>query len=398
MRSLSEAARMSHADAHSHFDTSSPTRYAASLRVAVVNITANFLLTTAQVIIGILGHSQALVADGLHTLSDTLADLLVIFALKHGRKGADEEHPYGHERIETAVTMILGIVLIGVAVGIGVRASMKLLTPGAIVVPSALTLWAALGTLVAKEAMYHYTINTAIRFGSNMLRASAWHHRSDALSSLIVAVGIGGSLIGFAYFDAIAAIVVAAMIIKVGVQLSWQSLRELVDTGLGTEDLDSIRQTILGVSGVKALHLLRTRRVGGQALADVHIIVDDHLSVSEGHQISEAVRARLINEIAPMTDVMVHIDTEEDVEGPSCAGLPLRDELQQRLNHYFRDIAEARHIEHVTLHYLNGHIDIELLLPLPTGANASAMRDLARRFADAVRDDTDIGTLNVQFH
>lgn len=389
---------MSQAEEHSHFDTSSPERYRASLRVAIVNITSNFLLSTGQVIIGLLGHSQALVADGMHTLSDMLADLLVIFALKHGRKGADAEHPYGHERIETAVTMILGIVLIGVAVGIGARAGMKLMATDALIIPSALTLWTAIGTLVAKEAMYHYTINTANRFGSNMLRASAWHHRSDALSSLIVAIGIGGSLIGFAYFDAIAAIVVAGMIIKVGINLSWQSLRELVDTGLGTEDLDSIRNAILSVSGVKALHLLRTRRVGGQALADVHIIVDDHLSVSEGHQISEAVRAKLIREIPPMTDVMVHIDTEEDVQGPSCDGLPLRDEVLKRLDDYFRDIPESRHIEHATLHYLNGHIDIELLLPLTAIADAAAAKRLAQRFADAVKIDNDISAVDVRFH
>ena len=389
---------MSGADEHSHFDNSSPERYRASLRVAVVNITANFLLTTAQVIIGILGHSQALVADGLHTLSDTLADLLVIFALKHGHKGADEEHPYGHERIETAVTMILGVVLIGVAIGIGARAGMKLMTVGAIVTPSALTLWTALGTLVAKEAMYRYTINIANRFGSNMLRASAWHHRSDALSSLVVAVGIGGSLIGFAWFDAIAAILVALMIIKVGIQLSWQSLRELVDTGLSTEDLESIRHAILSVSGVKALHMLRTRRVGGQALADVHIIVDDHVSVSEGHQISEAVRARLIKEITPMADVMVHIDTEEDVQGPSCEGLPLRDEVQQRLDGYFHDIPEARRIEQVTLHYLDGQIEIELLLPLAVAADPGAAQLLAQRFAEAVRADRQIRSVKVKYH
>ena len=389
---------MSGAGEHSHFDNSSPERYRASLRVAVVNITANFLLTTAQVIIGILGHSQALVADGLHTLSDTLADLLVIFALKHGRKGADEEHPYGHERIETAVTMILGVVLIGVAIGIGARAGMKLMTVGTIVTPSALTLWTALGTLVAKEAMYRYTINIANRFSSNMLRASAWHHRSDALSSLIVAVGIGGSLMGYAWFDAVAAIVVALMIIKVGIQLSWQSLRELVDTGLSPEDLESIRRAILSVSGVKALHMLRTRRVGGQALADVHIIVDDHVSVSEGHQISEAVRARLIKEITPMADVMVHIDTEEDIQGPSCEGLPLRDEVQRRLDGYFRDIPEARRIEQVTLHYLDGQIEIELLLPLAVATDPGAAQLLMQRFAEAARADRQIRSVKVKYH
>lgn len=389
---------MSQTGEHSHFDNSSPERYRASLRVALVNITANFLLTTAQVIIGTLGHSQALVADGLHTLSDTLADLLVIFVLRHGRKGADEEHPYGHERIETAVTMILGLALIGVAVGIAVRAGLKLTAADALVIPSMLTLWVALGTLAAKEAMYRYTINTANRFGSNMLRASAWHHRSDALSSLIVAVGIGGSLMGYAWFDAIAAIVVALMIIKVGIELSWRSLRELVDTGLSPEDLESIRRTILSVSGVKALHMLRTRRVGGQALADVHIIVDDHVSVSEGHQISEEVRVRLLKEITPMADVMVHIDTEEDIQGPSCEGLPLRDEVQRRLDGYFRDIPEARRIEQVTLHYLDGQIEIELLLPLAVAADPGAAQALAQRFVEAARADRQIRSVKVKYH
>jgi divalent metal cation (Fe/Co/Zn/Cd) transporter len=138
--------------------------------------------------------------------------------------------------------------------------------------------------------------------------------------------------------------------------------------------------------------------VGGQALADVHIIVDDHVSVSEGHQISEAVRAKLIQEVAPLTDVMVHIDTEEDVEGPSCDGLPLRDEVQKRLDDYFRAIPEARRIEHVTLHYLDGHIDIELLLPLSVAADASAAQALARRFSEAVQHDTQIRTVKVRYH
>jgi cation diffusion facilitator family transporter len=383
---------------HQVLDTSSPQRYTASLRVTLVNVTSNLLLTVAQVIVGFIGHSQALIADGLHTLSDMMADLLVLAALKHGRRGADEDHPYGHERIETAVTLLLGFILCAVGAGIAIRAAMKLLAAATFVTPSALTLWVAVFTLFAKEAMYRYTMRTANRFNSNMLRASAWHHRSDALSSLIVAAGIGGSLIGFVYLDAAAAIVVAIMIVKVGVELAWHSMRELVDTGLAPEDLDPIRKTILSVSGVEALHLLRTRRVGGQALADVHIIVDDHLSVSEGHQISEMVRAALIREIAPLADVMVHIDTEEDVNAPSGVGLPLRDELQKRLNNYFRDIPESRLVEHMTLHYLNGRIDIELLLPQDAISPSTTARQLAEQFAAAVQNDRDLGKVDVHFH
>ncbi|MCR4331626.1 MAG: cation diffusion facilitator family transporter, partial [Sulfuricaulis sp.] len=341
---------------------------------------------------------QALVADGLHTLSDLVTDFMVLFALKHGKKAADEEHPYGHARIETAVTMILGIMLVVVGAGIAISAGMRLSSAQTFVIPSAMTLWIAFITLGAKEGLYRYTMVVADRFDSNMLRANAWHHRSDALSSLIVAAGIGGSLLGFGYLDSVAALIVALMVVKVGGELAWQSLRELVDTGLAAEDLESIRRVILSISGVKALHLLRTRRVGEQALADVHIIVDGHLSVSEGHQISEMVRAALIKEIAPLADVMVHIDTEEDVNVPSGAGLPLRDELQKRLNNYFRDIPEARLIEHMTLHYLNGRIDIELRLPQEAVTHSTSARELAQRFALAVQEDRDIGKVDIYYH
>jgi cation diffusion facilitator family transporter len=389
---------MSAAHENGHFGTSSDARYEASRRVTLVSVVWNLILTVAQIIFGFVGHSQALVADGLHTLSDLVTDFMVLFALKHGKKAADEEHPYGHARIETAVTMILGIMLVVVGAGIAISAGIRLSSAQTFVVPSAMTLWIAIITLGAKEGLYRYTMVVADRFDSNMLRANAWHHRSDALSSLIVAAGIGGSLLGFGYLDSVAALIVALMVVKVGGELAWQSLRELVDTGLAAEDLESIRQVILSISGVKALHLLRTRRVGEQALADVHIIVDDRLSVSEGHQISEMVRATLIKEIASLADVMVHIDTEEDVNIPSCAGLPLRDELQKRLNNYFRDIPETRLIEHMTLHYLNGRINIELLLPQDAVIDSTTARQLAQRFATAVRDDRDIGNVDVYFH
>ena len=349
---------------HSTLDTNTPARYEASRRVTVVSVAWNLVLTLAQILIGIIGNSQALLADGMHTLSDLVTDFMVLFALKHGKKGADEEHPYGHARIETAVTLILGIILLAVGVGIAINAGIRLSTAQTFVIPSAITLWIAIFTLAAKEGLYRYTMITADRYDSNMLRANAWHHRSDALSSLIVAAGIGGSLLGFGYLDAVAAVVVALMVAKVGVDLAWQSLRELIDTGLSAADLEAIRRTILAVSGVEALHLLRTRRVGGQALVDVHIIVDDRLSVSEGHQISETVRGRLMHEVAGIADVMVHIDIEEDIQGPPCAHLPLRDEVLARLARHFRDLPEAHAIEHTTLHYRNGSSNSMSMRPL----------------------------------
>lgn len=372
-------------------------RYRASRRVTLVSVIANLHLALAQIVIGTLGHSQALVADGFHTLSDLVTDFMVLYALWHGRKAADEEHPYGHARIETAVTMILGAVLAVVGAGIALRAGWRLATHEAFVMPAAVTLWVAVGTLAAKEAMFRYTMRVADRYGSELLRANAWHHRSDALSSLIVVAGIGGTLLGFLYFDAVAAIIVALMVIKVGADLARGALQELIDTGLTREELEAIRRTILSVNGVKAVHGLRTRRFGGRALVDVHILVDDRLSVSEGHQISETVRAKLMHEIAPVADVMVHIDTEEDLEGPSGAGLPLRDEIERRLRHYFRDIPAARRIEHITLHYIGGRIDVDLRLPLEAVRDRKEAEQLTERFRHAARNDPHIGQINVVY-
>jgi len=386
---------MSGTTPHTMLDASDPGRYEAGRRVTLVSIGANLVLTLAQIVIGVIGNSQALVADGMHTLSDLITDFMVLFALKFGRKAADAEHPYGHGRIETAVTMLLGAILTAVAVGITLRAGMRLGAAEAFITPAVATLWVAVVTLFAKEALFHYTMRVAVRYDSNMLRANAWHHRSDAISSLIVVVGIGGSLFGFVYLDSVAAIVVAFMVAKVGVDLTWQALRELVDTALAQEDIEAIRRTILTTGGVKALHLLRTRRVGGRALVDVHIIVDERLSVTEGHQISETVRARLMNEITRVADAMVHIDTEEDISGPTCLDLPLRDEVLKRLERYFKDIPAARRIERVTLHYIERHIDLELLLPLAAVAEAGR---LVARLKAAVSKDEYIGTLDVHFH
>ena len=380
-------------------DSTSPERYRASRRVTWTSVALNLVLTVAQVAIGIVGHSQALVADGVHTLSDLITDGMVLFAIQHSVKAADEEHPYGHARIETAVTLVLGIILVAVAAGIAWRAGDRVLfDPSPFTIPSVITLWIALLTLAVKEWLYIYTIRTAARYGSALLRANAWHHRSDAISSLIVFVGIAGALYGYGYLDAVAAILVAVFIAKIGVQLGWQALRELIDTGLDSDDREAIRRVIHTVSGVKALHLLRTRRMGGQAYVDVHILVDSHLSVSEGHQISEVVRQRLIQQIAPVTDVMVHIDTEEDEAGDIASGLPLRAEIEKRLARYFADIPQASAIEQTLLHYRKGQVDVELRLPLSAVTTADSARALGKRFTTAARADKDIGKIDVYFH
>lgn len=379
-------------------DIADPTRQQASRRVTWVSVALNLVLTIVQVVVGVVGGSQALVADGVHTLSDLISDGIVLFALQHSAKDADEEHPYGHGRIETAVTLILGAMLVVVAFGIAWRGLDRWLFESApFATPSSLTFWVALVTLGAKEWLYRYTMRTALRFDSAMLRANAWHHRSDAISSLIVLAGIGGAIYGFGYLDAIAAIVVAALITKIGVDLGWQALRELIDTGLEAEQVQAIRDVIQRVDGVRALHLLRTRRVGDHAFVDVHILVDRDLSVSEGHHIGEVVRRRLIEEIGPVSDVMVHIDTEEDGAGNDDPALPLREEVADRLKRYFAEIPQAGEIEQILLHYTKGRVNVELRLPLSAVRTSEEAQSLAYRFAEAARHDHDIGTVQVYF-
>jgi cation diffusion facilitator family transporter len=367
-------------------------------RVTLIGSAIDLALGVAKIAFGITAHSQALIADGVHSLSDLATDVLVLYAAKHGSRAADEEHPYGHGRFETLATVGLGAALIATAIGICFDAARRLFKPELLLSPGIWALVIAALSIVLKEAIYHYTMRAARRYHSNMLRANAWHSRSDALSSVIVVVGVAGTMAGLSYLDSIAAIGVALMIAKIGWDLGWQGARELVDTGLDSERVQAIKRTIAGVHGVQALHMLRSRHMGSHALVDVHIQVDPTLSVSEGHQISETVRARLIDEIEEVGDVMVHIDPEDDETALAAQGLPLRDAVWARLQRYFDGIDAAKHIDRLTLHYLDGKVRVELLLPLEVLSDASAARELRKRFNLAVKQDPQIASVELQFH
>lgn len=371
-------------DHHYHFLSgrgSDIERYRAARQVTVVGAVVNLLLAGAKVFFGIIGHSQSLVADGVHSLSDLVSDGMVLVAAKHGSRDADETHPYGHGRIETVVTVALGALLLLVAGGIMVDAVRRLFSPERLFHPGMLALVVAAISVLAKEALYHYTQRVAKRLRSNLLRANAWHHRSDAISSVVVMIGVGGTMAGLPYLDAIAAVGVALMIAKVGWDLAWHSLRELVDTALDADRVEAIRGSILSVDGVYALHSLRTRRMGQDALADVHILVDPKLSVSEGHHVSETVRNRLINEIEEIQDVLVHIDPEDDEKSAPSIDLPSRHEVIARLKEHWQHLPVVDRIERITLHYLDGALSVEVILPLSATRDRAHAQELSRALA-----------------
>lgn len=404
---------MGHDHGHHHPDPSQPVddngtplltssqRYKDTVRVTLIGSVIDFLLGVGKIAVGFISQSQALIADGIHSLSDLVTDFAVLYAAKHSHQEADEEHPYGHGRIETVVTVGLGIALMGVAVGIMIDATNRLFNPDTLFQPGALALSIAIISVFAKEAIYQYTMVIARRYRSNMLKANAWHSRSDAISSIIVVVGIIGSMAGLTYLDSIAAIGVGIMIAKIGWDLAWSSIKELIDTGLEAERVKEIEENILAVDGVTTLHILRTRQIGADALVDVHIQVDPYISVSEAHYISETVRSKLIKKVEEVIDVMVHIDPEDDEDVPATIEkLPLRQEMMKKMEAAWKDVEEAKQIESVTMHYLEGKIQIELLLPLAILHNAQpdAEKAVEQRFKQALSEVKEIERVSVHYH
>ena len=386
---------MSSSHSHHHLDTHEK-RYAEARKVTLVGAFIDAVLGVGKMIVGAISSSTALFADGIHSLSDLATDFFVLFAAKHSSRGADEQHPYGHARIETVATVVLGISLILVALGIGWHAFERLFTKD-YQTPGPAALITALISVVAKEGIYHYTMHTAHRLKSKMLEANAWHSRSDAISSVIVVIGILGTMAGLDYLDAIAAIAVAYIIAKIGWQLSWHSMQELVDTGLDQQTVDKIREIIMSISGVVDLHYLRTRTMGADALVDVHIQVGQDLSVSEGHQISENVRWQLIQEMEDVTDVLVHIDPEDDVEiSEESHHLPLRNVVMAELEKQWHTIPQYKSIKRIMLHYLNDSIQVEVLLPLALCDSIESAKKLGTQFKQ-VSDIAHISEIQVYF-
>ncbi|MEO8331699.1 MAG: cation diffusion facilitator family transporter [Gallionella sp.] len=341
------------------FEPAHPERFAAAQKSTWVSIFINLLLTFLQVVGGFFAHSQALMADGLHSLSDLLSDVLVLYANRHGNRHADANHPYGHARVETAATLILGAFLAVLGVVLLVAAAMRLQQPHALMAVSPMALAIAVIALVAKEGMFRYMLAVAKRVRSQMLVANAWHARSDAASSLVVIVGVAGNLLGFTFLDLVAAAVVGVMIAHMGGKLAFEAMSELIDTGLDAEEVEAIRQTLLNTHGVLGLHELRTRKMADNALVDAHIIVDPKISVSEGHFIAEAARHAVLKG-HHVLDVMVHIDPEDDMQAKPNAHLPSRPELLAHLAERLGDLNLRDN--RVVFHYLDGKVDAEIYL------------------------------------
>lgn len=282
-------------------------RAAVASRTTWASVAVNLVLTTVQVVVGTLAGSQALVADGLHSLSDLVADFVVLLAARHSHKEADADHPWGHQRFETAASLVLGGLLLAVGVGMLWAAFRKLEAPAAVPQVHVAALWVAVGTLVAKELLFRYMLAAARRVKSSMLVANAWHARSDAASSLVVAVGIGGNLAGYPILDPIAAAIVGFMVARTGWGFAWDALHDLMDRAVDEQEVQAIRATLEGTPGVRGVHDVRTRKMGDLIVVDAHVEVDADITVEAGHDIAVQARDRVLQRHRVL-DLMTHID------------------------------------------------------------------------------------------
>ncbi len=282
-------------------------RIAAATRSTWVSVGVNLVLTLLQIAAGIFSKSQGLIADGIHSLSDLVADFVVLLAGHHSRKDADADHPYGHHRFETAASLVLGLLLLAVGLGMLWSAVHKLESPDSVPEVHVLALWVAGGALVSKELLFRYMLAVAKRVKSSMLVANAWHARSDAASSLVVGIGIIGNLAGYPILDPIAALIVGAMVTKMGWGFSWEALHDLMDRAVDEEEVAAIRQTLLDTPGVEGVHDVRTRKMGDMIVVDAHLEVDARLNVEAGHDITVEARNRVLQRHRVL-NLMTHLD------------------------------------------------------------------------------------------
>ena len=278
-------------------------RAAAASRSTWVSVVVNLVLSTVQIVVGVWAKSQSLIADGIHSLSDLVAAFVVLFANHHSQKDADEDHPYGHQRFETAASLVLGLLLLAVGVGMVWSAVVKLENPESVPQVHSVALWVAGGALVGKELLFRYMLAVAKKVKSSMLVANAWHARSDAASSLVVGVGIAG----YPILDPIAALIVGFMVGKMGWEFGWDAMHDLMDRAVDEQEVQAIRQTLLDTPGVAGVHDVRTRKMGDMVVVDAHLEVDAQITVEEGHDIAVEARQRVMQRHRVL-NLMTHVD------------------------------------------------------------------------------------------
>lgn len=335
----------------------------AASRVTIIGMILDAVLGIIKVIAGTLFHSQALLVDGIHSFTDVASDLVVLGVMRVSRQEPDDDHPYGHQRIETFGTLVLGSILIAIGAALAWENTLRLMEGGVDTVPGWPVLVAAAVSVASKEWIFRYTRHVGLKIRSDLITANAWHSRTDAFSSVVVLVSTAGAMLGMVWLDVFAAVVIAGIIIHIGWKFTWDSVKELVDTGLSQEDTEMLKSIARDTDGVRNVHELRSRRMGHDILLDIHLVVRPEISVSEGHQIGMHVVSGMRDALDNIRDINFHIDAENDEDQPlTSERLPSRQDIRAIISQH---LGELPHHSRLRLHYLRNKVHLELFLEEP---------------------------------
>ena len=343
-------------------------------RAIVIGMIANILLSLFKFVGGILGNSVALVADAIHSLSDLVTDLIVLFTHRIGKMPQDEDHPYGHGRAETIGATVIGLLIIVTGIGVTYK-TWETINEISEQAPGLLAASAALLSILINEGLFHYTRRVGEATKSPALIANAWHHRSDAFSSIAALIGIIGAWQGFAFMDPLAGAVVGCMIVKVGIDITRQGVRDLMDTALSDEHTEKIHSILKEIPEVLHFHELRTRVIGGEFLIDVHILVDPEMTVTEGHRVAEIARRNLIKAIPNIQDVLIHVDGEPDAEVEAIYPIT-RKELIEIAQPLILELAGNISQPEIRVHHIKGKNIVDVFIKIDSKQDMEASRSL----------------------
>ena len=369
---------------------------ALGYKATVISSVSDVTLAAVKFAAGTLGHSSALIADALHSLTDLATDFVSFVSLKISHMEPDEDHPYGHGRAETIGTAVIGMVV--VIVGLWLTWEQVIaLERGHENRPTWLAAAAAAVSMLIKEAMYWYTLAIGKRARSESVIANAYHHRSDSLSSFAALIGIGGAVMGYHAMDPLAAVIVGLMIIHMGGKITWDATQNLMDSGLSREELEEVNRVIDSVPNVLHHHDIKTRRAGRDVFIDCHIQVPPRISVSEAHNIAELVRHELRHRAPNITDAMVHIDSEDDSEG----GRLYSDQRALVERTVAETLAESPHIrlaEDIILHYFLKNLVADIALESEDQYTLAEARQVAARIKEKLFETGIVTEVNIKHH
>ena len=374
-----------------------------ALRVTWLGLFANLILAIAKGFIGTIAHSSALIADASHSVSDLLSDSITLWAVHMAGVPKDRNHPYGHGKFETVGTFIVAIFLLLTGVGVAWHVLNKIDTPE---VPGTAALWMAAIAICFKEALFHVTRMVGRRSGSRVLLANAWHHRSDAISSVAALVGIGGAQWGIPLMDPIAGVLVAGLIIKTGIDIGYESIRELTDESVEEEVISELGHILAEIDGVDHFHEMRARRMGPQLLVDLHIEVDSMMSISAAHQVAERVRLRILDELPAVNEVLVHVDAEDDFveskggieETKDIVLMRPQTEIESDVKKILTEIPEIQGITHIYCHYLNQELTVQVNILLDEEMQIRDAQKIASKARMKIEEikDIDVADLHLE--